>query len=99
MVNYLRPGASNFTINGISKTTKFYSYKNTGPKGKRVSSLINSTADTISLSIKSGERCQKSGYWLSVAEENSRQYFKQGEAFPDFSSDWGEVYWQFDGEE
>ena len=69
------------------------------PQGKRVSSLINSTADTISLSIKAGERCPKSGYWLSVAEENSRQYFKQGEVFPDFNSDWGKVYWQFDGEE
>ena len=70
------------------------------PQGKRVSSLTNSTADTISLSIKAGERCPKSGYWLSVAEENSRQYFKQGEVLPMLAqADWGEVYWQFDGEE
>ena len=69
------------------------------PQGKRVPNLINSTPDTTSSSIKAGERCPKSGYWLSVAEEDSRQYFNQGEVFPDIDSDWGVVYWQFDGEE
>jgi len=40
-----------------------------------------------------------SGYWYTFAKENSRQYFKQGDIFPDFKSDWGIVFWQFDGEE
>ena len=35
----------------------------------------------------------------TVAQENSRQYFKEGEILPEIKSDWGEVYWQFDGEE
>lgn len=70
------------------------------PQGKRVSTLTNSTSDSTSLSIKAGERCPKSGYWLSVAEEDSRQYFNQGEVLPMLAqADWGEVYWYFDGEE
>jgi len=46
----------------------------------------------------SGSTCPRSGYWFTVAKENSRQYFKQGDIFPDLKSDWGDVYWQFDGE-
>ncbi len=49
------------------------------------------------LSIRAGQVCPKSGYWFTVAQENSRQYFKQGEVLPEIKSDWGEVYWQFDG--
>lgn len=26
-------------------------------------------------------------------------FFNQGDIFPDFESDWGDVYWQFDGED
>ncbi|WP_180056088.1 MULTISPECIES: PoNe immunity protein domain-containing protein [unclassified Acinetobacter] len=51
------------------------------------------------VSIQAGEKCPQSGYWFTVAKENTRKYFKQGEIFPDFESDWGDVYWQFDGEE
>nr|WP_308463369.1 hypothetical protein [Acinetobacter junii] len=52
------------------------------------------------LSIRAGQVCPKSGYWFTVAQENSRQYFKQGEVLPEIKNqDWGEVYWQFDGEE
>lgn len=48
--------------------------------------------------VAAGEPCPHAGYWYTFAKENSRQYFKQGDIFPDFESDWGEVYWQFDGE-
>ena len=46
--------------------------------------------------VLAGEHCPHSGYWFTHLKENSRQYFKQGEIFPDFESDWGDVYWQFD---
>ncbi|MEN8408909.1 hypothetical protein ABFP33_02895 [Acinetobacter bereziniae] len=58
----------------------------------------NKTVNDSGISMKSGEQCPKSGYWFTVAKENSRQYFKQGEILPDVKSDWGDVYWQFDGE-
>ncbi|MCU4413717.1 hypothetical protein KTH71_06630 [Acinetobacter sp. WU_MDCI_Axc73] len=55
---------------------------------------------TEKLSIRAGQVCPKTGYWFTVAQENSRQYFKQGEVLPEIKNqDWGEVYWQFDGEE
>ncbi|WP_032867303.1 Imm72 family immunity protein [Acinetobacter sp. 1000160] len=51
------------------------------------------------LSVRAGQICPKTGYWFTVAQENSRQYFKEGEILPEIKSDWGEVYWQLDGEE
>lgn len=50
-------------------------------------------------SVKSNEICQKQGCWFTVAQENSRQYFKQGDILPNLKSDWGDVYWQFDVED
>ena len=42
--------------------------------------------------------CPKSGYWFTLAKENSRAYFKQGDIMPDYpNNQWGEVIWQFDG--
>ena len=49
--------------------------------------------------MAAGQVCPKAGYWYTTAKSNFRQYFKQGDIFPDFESDWGDVYWQFDGEE
>ncbi|QIC74456.1 hypothetical protein FSC05_12485 [Acinetobacter indicus] len=54
---------------------------------------------TEKLNMAAGRVCPKAGYWYTTAKSNSRQYFKQGDIFPDFESDWGDVYWQFDGEE
>lgn len=51
------------------------------------------------VSAKVGQKCSHSGYWFTVAKANSRQYFKQGDIFPNVKSDWGEVYWQFDGDD
>lgn len=59
-------------------------------------SETNTTASTEKLSVLAGNVCPKTGYWYTVAKDNSRQYFKQGELFPKIQSDWGEVYWQFD---
>jgi len=33
------------------------------------------------------------------SKKNSRRFFNQGDIFADFESDWGDVYWQFDGED
>ena len=49
--------------------------------------------------VAAGGKCPYAGYWFTVAKVHSRQYFKEGDIFPDFESDWGDVYWQFDGEE
>lgn len=59
----------------------------------------NITNENVLVSIRAGEKCPQQGYWFTVAKENSRQYFKQGDIFPNVQSDWGEVYWQYDGEE
>ena len=50
------------------------------------------------LSIPAREKAPQAGYWYTTAKETSRQYFKQGDIFPDVESDWGDVYWYFDGE-
>ena len=50
------------------------------------------------LNIRAREKVPQAGYWYTTAKETSRQYFKQGDIFPDVESDWGEVYWYFDGE-
>lgn len=70
----------------------------TWPEGNRLNlKKSNSNADT-KLAIRAGEKCPQTGYWFTVAKENSRQYFKEGEILPDIQSDWGDVYWYFDGE-
>ncbi|WP_079691242.1 hypothetical protein [Psychrobacter sp. DAB_AL43B] len=44
--------------------------------------------------------CPKSGYWHTLAKADSRAYFRQGDIMPDYpNNNWGEVIWQFDGEE
>lgn len=48
--------------------------------------------------MSANEKCPKTGYWYTVAKPNSRVYFKQGDAFPQLVTDWGRVYWSWDGE-
>ena len=69
----------------------------TWPELKRVEVEVQEP-ERIDIVI-AGSPCPHAGYWYTFAKENSRQFFKQGDIFPDFESDWGEVYWQFDGEE
>ncbi|MBE0407889.1 hypothetical protein ACT3TI_13420 [Psychrobacter sp. AOP22-C1-22] len=47
-----------------------------------------------------GQPCPKSGYWFTLANSDSRAYFKKGDIMPDYpNNQWGEVIWQFEGEE
>jgi hypothetical protein len=59
----------------------------------------NKTDDMFFKNQISGSICPQPGYWFTVAKENSRQYFEKGNVFPNIKSDWGDVYWQFDGED
>ena len=59
----------------------------------------NLNEENKSIAIKANEQCPKPGYWYTFAKENSRQYFKQGDIFPNVNSDWDNVHWYFDGEE
>ncbi|MDV5588763.1 hypothetical protein QM180_16620, partial [Acinetobacter nosocomialis] len=59
----------------------------------------NKEYQKISLTVSANEKCPKTGYWYTVAKPNSRAYFKQGDAFPQLVTDWGEVYWTWDGED
>lgn len=44
--------------------------------------------------------CPKSGYWFTPAKKDSRAYFKQGDIMPDYpNNNWGQVIWQFEGEQ
>lgn len=61
----------------------------------------NPTAEIIieRIKVKGGEKCSKTGYWTTPAQPDTRPYFTQGEILPTLSeTDWGEVYWSFDGE-
>lgn len=69
----------------------------TWPELKRVDIEVQKQ-ERIDIVI-AGSPCPHEGYWHTFAKENSRQYFKQGDIFPNFESDWGDVCWQFDAEE
>ncbi|QOW50224.1 MULTISPECIES: PoNe immunity protein domain-containing protein [unclassified Acinetobacter] len=52
------------------------------------------------IKVKAGEKSPKTGYWTTPAQEDSRVHVLRGEMLPTLSeTDWGDVYWQFDGEE
>lgn len=71
-----------------------FDIENIGIKG-----IQNNEESIEKLSIRAGLVCPKTGYRFTVAQENSRQYFRQGEILPEIKSDWGEVYWYWDGDE
>lgn len=55
--------------------------------------------DNSKISQKSGGKCTKAGYWTTPAQPETRSYFTQGEILPILpNTDWGEVYWYWDGE-
>ncbi|AXQ23161.1 hypothetical protein BEN71_14225 [Acinetobacter wuhouensis] len=74
-------------------------YRFNGKKWDVILNPDNTLEEDFLSSMKAGQKCPHTGYWFTVAKENSRQYFKQEDIFPDVKSDWGDVYWQFDGEE
>ena len=87
-----------FDIESSPKWIARFDQDSTWPEGKRVNLKNNNSEVGTKLAIRAGEKCPQTGYWFTVAKENSRQYFKEGEILPDIKSDWGDVYWQFDGE-
>lgn len=59
----------------------------------------NFLSNNLKISQKNGEKCLKTGYWTTPAQPNTREYFKQGDVLPTLlDTDWGEVYWYFNGE-
>ncbi|EKK07439.1 PF08929 domain protein [Acinetobacter baumannii Naval-72] len=51
------------------------------------------------IKVKGGEACIKTGHWITPAKPDTRLYFTQGTTLPILSeTDWGEVYWYWDGE-
>ncbi|MDC4739604.1 DUF1911 domain-containing protein [Acinetobacter baumannii] len=51
------------------------------------------------IKVKGGEACIKTGHWITPAKPDTRLYFTQGAILPILSeTDWGEVYWYWDGE-
>ncbi|MDC5250206.1 hypothetical protein NRA59_07710 [Acinetobacter baumannii] len=69
------------------------------PEGKRVNRLNGLLLEEEALKVKGGELCPRTGYWQTPAQPDSRQYFTQGTILPILSeTDWGEVYWYWDGE-
>ena len=87
-----------FDIESSPQWIARFDQDSTWPEGKHVNKKNNHSEVDTKLAIRAGEKCPQTGYWFTVAKENSRQYFKEGEILPDIQSDWGDVYWQFDGE-
>ncbi|MBJ8453636.1 hypothetical protein I6M90_14340 [Acinetobacter bereziniae] len=87
-----------FDIESSPQWIARFDQDSTWPEGNRVNLKNNNSNADTKLAIRTGEKCPQTGYWFTVAKENSRQYFKEGEILPDIQSDWGDVYWQFDGE-
>ncbi len=48
------------------------------------------------LRLAGGETCKVAGFYFSPARENSRRYFRTGEALPVFDAHYGETIWQWD---
>lgn len=58
------------------------------------------TDDVAKIKVKGGDKCSKTGYWTTPAQPDTRPYFTEGTILPKLShTDWGEVYWYFDGDE
>lgn len=71
-----------------------------GEVWERITHPLNDPIDhQFTNNVRGREHCPRSGYWYTTAKKNSRRFFNQGDIFPDFESDWGDVYWQFDGED
>lgn len=46
--------------------------------------------------VPGGGACPEAGYYFTPARRESRRYFAVGEVMPDFKSDYGETFWQWD---
>lgn len=45
------------------------------------------------LKALAGQKCPKTGYWWSPANQSNSRYFTEGDIFPKLESDWGETIW------
>ncbi|MFA3155425.1 DUF1911 domain-containing protein, partial [Acinetobacter baumannii] len=63
------------------------------------SNMVSDEEQSERIKVKGGEVCIKTGYWITPARPDTRLYFTQGTILPILSeTDWGEVYWYWDGE-
>ncbi|MFY6081331.1 hypothetical protein ACOUS3_16755, partial [Acinetobacter baumannii] len=63
------------------------------------SNMVSDKEQSERIKVKGGEVCIKTGYWITPARPDTRLYFTQGTTLPILSeTDWGEVYWYWDGE-
>ncbi|ABO11006.2 PoNe immunity protein domain-containing protein [Acinetobacter baumannii] len=63
------------------------------------SNMVSDEEQSEHIKVKGGEVCIKTGYWITPARPDTRLYFTQGTTLPILSeTDWGEVYWYWDGE-
>ena len=84
-----------FDIENLPQRIASFDEDRNWPEGRRINRRNTQTDIKTQISIRAGETCPQSGYWFTVAQDHSRQYFKQGDVFPSIHSDWGMVYWQF----
>jgi Immunity protein 74 len=54
------------------------------------------TSAAVRESVRGGLQCPDTGFWTTGSRIKSRRYFFQGEAFPDFESQFGLVVWHWD---
>ena len=47
-------------------------------------------------SFRAGTSCNKSGFYFTPARSVSRQFFSEGQLFPELGSSYGETIWQWD---
>ncbi|KQP13824.1 hypothetical protein ASF43_17460 [Pseudorhodoferax sp. Leaf267] len=50
----------------------------------------------VRLRAAAGERCPRTGWWITPAAANARQRFDAGDVMPDLKSAWGATIWQWD---
>ena len=53
-------------------------------------------ADSGPTRCEGGRPCPREGYWFTPAKTGSRRHFQAGETMPDFNSDYGSTFWQWD---
>jgi len=50
----------------------------------------------VRLRCQANQPCPRAGWWFTPAKQGSRRHFTQGEAMPEFKTDYGQTIWQWD---
>jgi hypothetical protein len=68
------------------------------PPADSSASATGESADTPAYQgrVEAGQPCPREGWWLTPSKAESRRRFKQGDAMPAFSTDYGTTIWQWD---